>query len=46
VRDPDGRARFELDLARGEGPFESELDYWSWEEMLVVTARVRIVTGS
>jgi enterobactin synthetase component D len=41
LRDADGKAYFELDLARGEGPFKTELDCWSWQDMLLVTARVR-----
>src|SRR3970282_1204781 len=41
VRDPDGSARFELELAHDEGPFETQLDTWPWEETLIVTARVR-----
>lgn len=41
VHDADGTRRFELHLAPDEGPFDTELSWWRWEEMLLVTARVR-----
>jgi len=41
VRDARGVARFELDLAGGEGPFATELATWAWQDVLIVTARAR-----
>lgn len=37
----DGKALAELDLVQGEGPFEVELNWFTFDDMILSTARVR-----
>lgn len=42
----DGRASAALSLVQGEGPFESELHWFTFDDMILSTARVRKASNS